>query len=636
MAEDAATATHDVRVWVGTGVLAVSIAVLCTIVNGNLFPYGSLAGAGFFGFARRRKASQGSTDVAPGGEQHVSDQDRVSHQPSLFFDDFQQPSDGQPVKPTAEEHHVVPSTKSGKPVSVEPERLALDEAEVLDFFDIDTEVHARETEPRSEFHTLIDRVLLVLKSVLFCNTAAYFWLNRERQQLVLEGVATDSPAFTTHRRLPVGDDILSQVATLGKPRILTSVNPQSETDALRYYVAAAGVRSAIAVPVFYRNEAQEVEPVGVLVADSTAEDAFGQETIETLGKFTKLTSALIKSYTDKYELLSDAELLSSIRRLQDAVKSEPGEQRILTALVDEVGRLASWDFLTITMYAEDAHNWVVQRVVNHSGDGYVLPSQTVDAAGSIIGEAITSNRVEVVPDLTSDDRPRFHAGEAMPREGTFVAIPISSYHRCYGALALEVRKDKGLTGAEIEVLYRLVENAGAALEVGYMNDLVKEFASVEHLTGLTTRKFFMRRVEEEVLRSDDNGGELAYATFGVDGMEEQVRRHGREIHDVILRELNTLVRKNLRAYDVLGRQDTHTLGVVLTNMTASDAYLWAEKMRKAIAGHVIVFGQRSFSVTVSFGICGLSERMTSRELVNGAIQVYGKALESGGNAVRVF
>ncbi len=636
MAEDAATATHDVRVWVGTGVLTVSIAVLCTIVNGNLFPYGSLAGAGFFAFARRRKASQETTDVAPGGEQHVSDQDRASQQPSLFFDDFQSPDETGPGKSVSEEHHVVPSTKTGKPVSTETQRLALDEAEVLDFFDIDTDVHARETEPRSEFHTLIDRVLLVMKDVLFCNTAAYFWLNRERQQLVLEGVATDSQVFTSQRRLAVADDILSQVATLGKPRILTSVNPQSETDALRYYASTAGVRSAIAVPVFYRNEAHEVEPVGVLVADSTAEDAFGQETIDVLGRFTKLTSALIKSYTDKYELLSDAELLSSIRRLQDAVKSEPGEQRVLTALVDEVGRLASWDFLTITMYAEDAHSWVVQRVVNHAGAAYVLPSQAVDAAGTIIGEAIGSNRIEVVPDLASDDRPRFHAGEAFPREGTFVAIPISSYHRCYGALALEVHKDKGLTGAEIEVLYRLVENAGAALEVGYMNDLVKEFASVEHMTGLTTRKFFVRRVEEEALRADDTGAELAYAAFGVDGMDEQVRRHGREIQDVILRELTTLVRENLRPYDVIGRQDTHVLGVVLAGMTASDAYLWAEKMRKAVAGHVIVYGQRSFSVTVSFGICGLSERMTARELVNGATQVYGKALESGGNAVRVF
>ena len=283
MADDAATATHDVRVWVGIGILAVSIAVLCIIVNTNLFPYGSLAGAGFFAFARRRKPSQETIDVAPGGEQNVSDQDRISHQPSLFFDDFQSPGEGQPAKNASEEHHVVPSTKTGNPVSVEPQRIALDEAEVLDFFDIDTDIHARETEPRSEFHTLIDRVLLVLKSVLFCNSAAYFWLNRERQQLVLEGVATDSPAFTSQRRLPVGDDILSQVATLGKPRILTSVNQQSETDVLRYYTAPAGVRSAVAVPVFYRNEAQEVEAVGVLVADSTAEDAFGQETIDILG-----------------------------------------------------------------------------------------------------------------------------------------------------------------------------------------------------------------------------------------------------------------------------------------------------------------------------------------------------------------
>jgi diguanylate cyclase (GGDEF)-like protein len=636
MAEDASTASHDTYGWVGTGVLAIGIAVLCIIANGNLVPHCGLAGAGFFGFARKRKGSQETTAVAPGGEEHVSDQDRVPHQPSLFFDDYQAPADGLQGKSASEEHHVVPSTKTGKPVSDKPEGLSLDEAEVLDFFDIDTEVQARDAEPRSEFHTLIDRVLLVLKSVLFCNTAAYFWLNRERQQLVLEGVATDSPAFTGQKRLSLADDILSQVATLGKPRILTSVDPQGETDLLRYYESAAGVRSAIAVPVFYRNEAQEVEPVGVLVADSTAEDAFGQETIDTLGKFTKLTSALIKSYTDKYDLLSDAELLSSIRRLQDAVKSESGEQRILTALVDEVGRLAAWDYLTITMYAEDAGNWVIQRVVNHTGSTYVLPSQVVDAGKSIVGEAITSNRVEVVPDLSSDDRPRFHAGESIAREGSYVAIPISSYQRCYGAIGLEVRKDRSLTGSEIEVLYRLVEIAGSALEVGYMNDLVKEFASVEHLTGLTTRKFFMRRVDEEVMRADDNGGELAYATLGIDGLDEQIRRYGREIQDVIFRSMNELIRKNLRPYDVLGRQDGNVLGVLLTNMTASDAYLWAEKLRKAIAGHAIVYGQRSISVTVSFGICGLSERMSARELVAGATQVYGKSLESGGNAVRVF
>jgi hypothetical protein len=121
--------------------------------------------------------------------------------------------------------------------------------------------------------------------------------------------------------------------------------------------------------------------------------------VETLGKFTKLVSALIKTYTDKYDLLIDAEVLSSIRRLQDAVKSNPVEHAILAALVEESGRLAGWEYLTITMFAEDVHNWVVQRVVNHTGEQYVLPSQTVDVEGSIVGEAITGNRVEVVPEL---------------------------------------------------------------------------------------------------------------------------------------------------------------------------------------------------------------------------------------------
>lgn len=635
MAEDAATTARQWCGWTGTGVLAVGIAVLCIVLCGNLFPSAGVAGAGFFSFGRRKRTADEPTDVARGGEEHVSDQDRTGEQTSLFFDDYQR-DDARRVRNAGDEHQVVPSTKTGKPVTEGPRALTVEDAAITDFYDVDTDVAARDAEPRSEFHTLVDRVLLVLKSVLFCNTAAYFWLNREKEQLVLEGVATDSASFSGQTRLALADDILSQVAVSGKPRILTSVNPQGETEMLRYYEAPAGVRSAIAAPVFYRNEAQVVEPVGVLVADSTAEDAFGQETIEVLGRFTKLVSALIKSYTDKYDLLADADLLAAIRRLQDAVKSDPTEQRILTVLMDEVGRLATWDHLSITMYAEEANTWTVQKVVNRSSDPYVLPSREVDAAGSIVGEAIGSNRVEVVPDLAGDDRPRFHAGEPMAREGSFLVIPVSSYNRCYGALALESRKERGFSGPEVEVLYRLVENAAAALEVEYMNALLRDFAAVEHTTGLVTRAFFVRRIDEEVRRADDAAAELALVLFGVDGLEEQVRRFGKEIQTVILRSLNDLVRSHLRAYDVLGRYDGNVLGVLLTGMTASDAYLWAEKLRKAVAGHVIAFGPRAFSVTISVGVCGLSERMAARDLVSGALQVHSKAVDGGGNTVRVF
>ncbi len=637
MTEDGTTTPVATVMWKVLGLCLVAIAAFCIVGEANLFPSGGFAGAGFFAFLRGKRKKDPDTLESQNGESPMGERQPDPQQPNLLFDDYQGGTKRYVVRDAEEERQIVPSTRRGKPASDAMDATLLRDAESIDFFDIETDTPAQDAEPRDEFHTLLNRVLLVLKTVLFSHTAAYFWFNREKQQLVLEGVATDSASFFPHKRLPLAEDVLSKVARSGKPQILSNVNPMGETELLRYYESPAGVRAAVVVPVFYRNELQAIEPVGVLVADSTAEDAYGEETVETLGKFTKLVSALIKSYTDKYDLLQDAELLSAIRTMQDRIKSDPTEQTILAALVEEAGRLTGWEHLTVTMFSEEVRTWTVQRVMNaKGGDVYVLPSQVVDIARSIVGEAITSNRVEVVPDLAGDERFRFHHEEVIPREGAFVAVPISSVNRCYGALSLEQRKEGRFSGAEVETLYRLVENAAAALEVGYMNDLVKEFAAVEHLTGMMTKKYFLRRVEEEVQRADDTKAELAYTCLAVDAIDEQVRRFGRQVTDLVYREIVGVIRGSARAYDTVGRQDGPLIGVVLPGMTASDAYLWAEKLRKSVASHVITVGMRTFSVTVSLGVCGLSERMSMRELVTGATQVYNKAAENGGNVVRVF
>jgi GGDEF domain-containing protein len=100
--------------------------------------------------------------------------------------------------------------------------------------------------------------------------------------------------------------------------------------------------------------------------------------------------------------------------------------------------------------------------------------------------------------------------------------------------------------------------------------------------------------------------------------------------------VTSLVKAQLRAYDAVGTMEQQTLGVVLANMTASNAYLWAEKARKNIASHVISYGSKNFSVTASMGVCGLSEGMRSRELMTNAGQVHAKVATAGGNGVRVY
>ncbi|MBI4535866.1 MAG: sensor domain-containing diguanylate cyclase, partial [Ignavibacteriae bacterium] len=467
-------------------------------------------------------------------------------------------------------------------------------------------------------------------------SVAFFWANREKLQMVLEAKATDSQNFVLDKRFPIENDIVSQVAKNGKPQVLGRVNPIAEKELLCYYQGPEYIKSLIVVPVYFLTGSEDQLPVGVIAADSKAEDAFGPETLGLLGKFTKVTSALIKTYTDKYDLLLDSELLTSIRRMQDRLKSDPNERMVLDSLAEEAHRLVNWDFLTVTMYSDEHHGWVIQKVVNRTGKPYPAPDYHVDFEDSTVGRVIRTNTLDNVGDLSLNDVVRFQSGDEIESTGSFLCVPISSVNRCYGALSLESAAKFNFSGSEAEIVYRLVENAASSLEVLYMNDLVKDFVIVDHLTGSFTKKHFMKKLEEEVQRAEDFGTELALASIAIDDKQQLIDRYGKEGFDSLLGHVTKILRANLRPYDLIGRQDEDRIGVLLVNTPANEGYLWAEKLRKQIASHVITLNGRSFSVTVCVGVCGLMEGMHKEELLAGTSQVLHKAIESGGNLVRVF
>jgi diguanylate cyclase (GGDEF)-like protein len=596
----------------------------------------ALGAGAFFVISRRRHGNalpaEGPTDAS-----------RIHSHPSegemkrLYFDDYQSSGDRYVVKEISDETSgVVHSSRKAERVETGYRAEQLRDMDIPDFFDLDAEGSYSDSDPKAEFHSLVNKVLLVLKDVLFAHSVAFFWANREKSQMVMESMATDSPALFGTRRFAIERDLVSQVATSGKPRVIGRINPVTEKELLRYYNHPAEVKSALAVPVFFMDKARGIEPVGVIVADSVAEDSFGQESLDLLGRFTKLISAMVKSYTDKYDLLLDAELLASIRRMQDRIKSDPTEETILAALADEAYRLASWEYLTVTMYSEEKQGWTLAKVVNRPGLPYAAPDQRVDLHETIVGDSIARNEVVSLEDMSKELRCYFHLTEHCPRTGSFLCVPISSVNRCYGALTLHHSGVRHFGGSEEQTVYRLVENAAAALEVVYMNALVRERVAVDGLTGVWTRRHFLTMLEQEILRADEHGAELAAVTVAVDGLAGQEARYGRDGRDVIIREIATLARSQCRPYDLVGRIEDDRLAVVLVGTAASDAYLWAEKLRKQIASHVMNVGTRSFSVTASVGVCGLSDGMTTGDLLSGTRHVLDKAIEHGGNLVRVY
>ncbi len=87
---------------------------------------------------------------------------------------------------------------------------------------------------------------------------------------------------------------------------------------------------------------------------------------------------------------------------------------------------------------------------------------------------------------------------------------------------------------------------------------------------------------------------------------------------------------------MVARVDAVTFGIVLADTIANDAFLWAEKLRMAIAGSVVTVGKKSFSISVTIGVSGASAKMTGDELVKNVSHVLDLAKKAGGNIVRVF
>ncbi len=633
------------------GIAAIIIGILVDVFFIRIICLLCVLFSAFFMFSSLRGKS---LQLIPGKRRHNSlfrSYSGSEMMKKLFFDDFQsQPQDSHQTTSRKEEmdevsKHVEAETPhvtgvTEREILIEERReKAVPTFTVSDFFDADSEIYRGDTEPRTEFDFLLTKILGVIKEVFFAHTVAFFWVNREKQQMVMEAIATDSAAYNATRRFPLGDDLVSKVAVSGKPEFITEVNPKSEAELFRYYDTPASVKSFIGVPVFFTRGASDVaidQPVAVVAIDSKASDEFGHETMLLLGKFTKLISAFIKSYNDKYELLLDAELLSSIRRMQERIRKNFSVSTIIQTLTEESSKIISWDFLGIVLFDEAKRAWIVKKVTNRSHAKYITMDQPIDFPSSITGNVIKQNTYALVHDLTKETIPRYNDREEIDAKGSLVSVPISSINKCYGALTIESSEKHSFTRRDLDMLYRLSENAAAALEVFYLQEMINEYVIVDDVTGMYSRKFFTQRLEEELQRSDDNGSELSLLFITIDKGDELRNRFGFDGFERITVTIARAIRACVRTYDLVGRFDSDRFGILLINTAANDAYLWAEKIRKHIAGLVVNLEGKSFSITISVGVAGALEGMKKEELIGNTVAVLGTASQAGGNVVRVF
>lgn len=166
---------------------------------------------------------------------------------------------------------------------------------------------------------------------------------------------------------------------------------------------------------------------------------------------------------------------------------------------------------------------------------------------------------------------------------------------------------------------------------------LREMAATDFLTGLANRRHFLARLEQELARIQRlEEHRASVLMLDSDHFKRVNDTFGHATGDNVLRHLAVLMQKGLRKVDIAGRVGGEEFAIILPGADLPAAEVFAERLRKKVAGTPMAQEDRAIPLTVSIGVTGMKASDTSADdaLVRADRALY-RAKECGRNKVVV-
>ncbi|MFQ5760294.1 MAG: DUF484 family protein [Acidiferrobacterales bacterium] len=129
------------------------------------------------------------------------------------------------------------------------------------------------------------------------------------------------------------------------------------------------------------------------------------------------------------------------------------------------------------------------------------------------------------------------------------------------------------------------------------------------LTGVANRRFFERRLHEELTRWSRRGGSLICMLVDIDHFKQVNDTFGHQAGDRVLRQVADLLGKDLRASDVLARYGGEEFVLLLPETSEKQGSAIAERLRHVVECAPFNTGTKDrLTVTLSAGLTVLDRR----------------------------
>ncbi len=220
--------------------------------------------------------------------------------------------------------------------------------------------------------------------------------------------------------------------------------------------------------------------------------------------------------------------------------------------------------------------------------------------------------------------------------------PLSVGGRLIGCLAQGSHDPRHFSpGSSTELLQHLSATVALCIQNVVNTARLERYGLTDPLTGVANRRLLERRMKEEVDRCRRYAHDLACMMIDIDHFKQVNDRFGHAVGDRVLREVASVLSKDLRASDILSRFGGEEFVLLLPETDIARGIVIAERQRNDIAELEFDVGEpKPLTITASIGVTsletGASDAAPERWLLENADRALYQAKHSGRNKVVAY
>lgn len=133
------------------------------------------------------------------------------------------------------------------------------------------------------------------------------------------------------------------------------------------------------------------------------------------------------------------------------------------------------------------------------------------------------------------------------------------------------------------ILFKAIKQHEMAMEKARLERELERLTIIDDLTGLFNRRYFYRKLEEEITRANRQKGNLVLIMFDLDCFKEYNDTYGHLAGDQALKEVAGIIMRSIREMvDSACRYGGDEFTIILPGADKSHASIVAERIRKTI------------------------------------------------------